>query len=372
MNIGRIIKQNLIQLPGWHTHRKIITIESDDWGSIRMPSKKIFKKLLESKDIFVDNPYNRYDTLANSEDLSHLFDVLKSIKDKNGNHAVLTANCVMANPDFKAIKEASFNRYFYETLKETFKRYNNQNALKLWNEGINSSIFHPQFHGREHLNVPFWLKKLKNGHNGVITAFNYGVFGANFSNLGLRKHNLQVAWDFDTKKQNEYIITSIKDGMHLFNKMFGYTSNTVIPPSYTWNSEHEKLLADLGVMQMQGILFQKVPHGFKKKYKKKIRFTRAYDNILGYQMRNVFFEPTLYGHSSQVDNVLNRIKIAFNMNKPAIIGTHRLNYIGVHSDYNRKETLSQLKTILRSIVRKWPDVEFMSASELAKLMRSSH
>ena len=32
-------------IPGWRTKRKIVVIESDDWGSIRMPSLKVFETL---------------------------------------------------------------------------------------------------------------------------------------------------------------------------------------------------------------------------------------------------------------------------------------------------------------------------------------
>ena len=39
------LKRNLLNFRGWTTKRKIVVIESDDWGSIRMPSKNIFKKL---------------------------------------------------------------------------------------------------------------------------------------------------------------------------------------------------------------------------------------------------------------------------------------------------------------------------------------
>jgi hypothetical protein len=40
------IVRNLANLPGWCTNRKIVVIESDDWGSIRMPSLTIFENLL--------------------------------------------------------------------------------------------------------------------------------------------------------------------------------------------------------------------------------------------------------------------------------------------------------------------------------------
>lgn len=99
-NFRSSLARHLVNYKGWQTTRKIIVIESDDWGSIRMPSKEIYDNLLKSG-IRVDRcPYNRYDSLASEEDLSALFDVLTSFRDMNGNHPVITANTVVANPDF--------------------------------------------------------------------------------------------------------------------------------------------------------------------------------------------------------------------------------------------------------------------------------
>ena len=55
------IVRNLANLPGWRTNRKIVVIESDDWGSIQMPSKLAYSNLLK-KGIGVDKSY-LYDTL---------------------------------------------------------------------------------------------------------------------------------------------------------------------------------------------------------------------------------------------------------------------------------------------------------------------
>ena len=101
-------RKNLI---GRRTNRKIVIIESDDWGSIRMPSKKIYNHLISSGIKVDECPYNRYDALESEVDLSNLFDVLTSIKDIKGNFPVVTANMVVANPDFERIKKSKFQKY---------------------------------------------------------------------------------------------------------------------------------------------------------------------------------------------------------------------------------------------------------------------
>ena len=82
--VGKSDILNLLKnLPGFRTSRKIVVIESDDWGSIRMPSGQVSDKLLKKGLIRENDPYSRLDTLADEDDLNHLFEVLGKHKDKN-------------------------------------------------------------------------------------------------------------------------------------------------------------------------------------------------------------------------------------------------------------------------------------------------
>jgi hypothetical protein len=82
------IIKNLSNIPGWITKRKIVVIESDDWGSIRMPSLNVYNTLLKrglNLDGGDSERYNTKDNLASKCDLEGLFDVLLSVKDREGN-----------------------------------------------------------------------------------------------------------------------------------------------------------------------------------------------------------------------------------------------------------------------------------------------
>ena len=178
MPLKQTITHNLLNIPGWHTNRKIVVIESDDWGSVRMPSREVYEEFLR-RGVRVDwDPYCRYDSLATADDLSALFDVLTSVKDKNGRHAVLTADTVVANPVFEKIKASDFREYFYEPFTETLKRSpRHDGAWELWQQGMDAGIFHPQLHGREHLNVKKWLRTLQSGEEITRLSFDLGTFG---------------------------------------------------------------------------------------------------------------------------------------------------------------------------------------------------
>ena len=177
MGFKQNISRHLINIPGWRTNRKIMVIESDDWGSIRMPSKAVYESLIH-QGIQVDKlSYNRYDSLACEDDLTSLFEVLYLVKDKNGNPAVITANTIVANPDFVKIKDSGFNHYFYEPFTETLKRYpKHEKSFELWQQGIKSGIFKPQFHGREHLNVARWMQALRLNTGNARLAFANQMF----------------------------------------------------------------------------------------------------------------------------------------------------------------------------------------------------
>ena len=48
-------------------------------------------------------------------------------------------------------------------------------------------------------------------------------------------------------------------------------------------------------------------------------------------------------------------------NKPAVISTHRVNYIGGLNPDNRENGLRNLDSLLNRIVQKWDDIEFISS-----------
>ncbi len=361
MNLKRLFP---IIMP-WQRQKPSLVIHSDDWGATRMSSEAIRKTLDEHQLINASDPYARFDTLASAEDLQALFEVLTSVKDARGNYAVLTPNVIMANPDFQRIKDIEYNQYFFEPLTVTFEKFNNSNALELWKEGMGHGIFMPQYHGREHVNIKPWLEHLRNGHEGVIKAFDYQVFGVNFVNLGLRKKNFQAAWDFYDKKDETSVVDSILEGYDMFENYFGFRSKTAIAPSYTWTKKMQIELKAKGVEAMQGIIVQKRPPSSSTAYNKKYHIRHSGS----YQMRNVFFEPSLMGKNNVVEHALKRISDAFTMGHPAIVSAHRLNFVGGLSLRNRKENLKLLHELLIRVKKRWPDIEFRGAQDLLKSNR---
>ena len=88
-----------------------------------------------------------------------------------------------------------------------------------------------------------------------------------------------------------------------------------------------------------------------------------------YLTRNVFFEPSHFRDQYDVVNeCLERIKIAFRWGKPSTISMHRLNIIGAIHENNRTVNLMLLRKLLNEILKRYPDVEFMSSDELGNMI----
>ena len=367
-------KRYIQNLPGKATQRKLVVIESDDWGSIRMPNKKVFNTLQHEGYKPELDPYLKFDALASEEDLQALFECLNTVKDSNGNPAKLTANAVMANPDFLKIRENNFENYSYELFTETLKRYpNHSKSFDLWKEGMNNDLFIPQYHGREHLNIHQWMKNLRAGDTNLTKAFDLEMISISSLDTGMKYGYMEALDYFSIEECNEKEFI-LRDGMKLFEDLFGYKSISFIANCYIWDNLVEKTLSDLGVKYLQGISNQCIPK-LDKNNNHKIIYKKHYfgeKNKFGqrYFLRNAFFEPSISPTKDWVSECLERIDIAFKCKKPAIIGSHRLNYIGFIDQQNRTKNLYQLKTLLKKIVKKWPSVEFVSTDELDRLFNN--
>lgn len=374
-NIKKAIISHLQNLPGWRTRKKIVVIESDDWGSIRMPSREVYNKLL-SEGYNVDrDPFMKFDNLATPGDLFRLFEVLNAVKDSRGRPAVMTANTIVANPDFEKIREAEFRSYFYEPFTATLKRYpEHGESFKMWKQGMDAGVFHPQFHGREHLNVNRWLLGLRQNDSMLRHAFEHNMISISSQPNDMRFDYME-ALDYYSPSEKESKPQVIEEGLKLFNDIFGYVSTSFIACCYVWDNEIEKTLHHHGVKYIQGVVQQLIPnmHGERHSYKKSIHYTGQRNTLNQlYLARNAYFEPALLGpDTDHIGYCMQRMGAAFRMNKPAIIASHRLNYIGSIHTENRDNNLQMLSELLKTITTRWPDVEFMTSDELGRYIQTN-
>lgn len=364
--------QNLTNPRGWRTNRKIVVIESDDWGMIRMSSKKDQNELKKRGYNISQCPYNVNDRIENDKDMEGLGEVLLSVKDSKGNPAKFTINNIVANPEFDKIKSSGFNQYFFEPFTETLDRYpDTQNVMSLYKEGIKKNIFHPQLHGREHVNLRLWFERLREKNSHALEAFNRNMFTVHKEGrISGRRDNLD-AFGSKTINQGEFEYSQIiKDAQGIFESIWNFRSKSFIAPCYVWHPSVEIFLRDEGIQYLQGTHVQRIPiDNSSFKVKRRYHYL-GQRNKLGqlYLIRNCFFEPTESGSSGIVEKGLAEIHRSFFYKKPAIISSHRVNYIGSLNPHNRHQNLRLLRELLKRITQTWPDVEFMSTDQLGDLI----
>lgn len=341
--------------------QKLLIIESDDWGAIRTPSKEALIEF-EKNGFELEKSLYKVDALASKTDLNALFDLLLSVKNSEGDHPVLTANAIMANPDFDKIRESDYKQYYYEPFYKTFERYPEHTGnLALWKKGIETGVFKPQFHGREHLNLNRWLAALQSKDENVRLSFDWR---STYS--GKEDYAFMEAYDWNVKDEVEAHKQIISEGLSIFEEVFGYKSTSFIAPCYNWDPALEPFLAQQGIQCLQGIGSQLAPTGTFNDYKSiKHFFGKKNDHGSFYNVRNVFFEPVNDASKDWTDAAMARIQVAFLYNKPAVISTHRVNYIGYIDPKNRDNGLKQMKILLDKVVKKWPDVKFISTDQLS-------
>jgi len=339
-----------------------------------MSGKKAHESLLNSGIDVNDNPFIVYDALESNSDLEMLYSVLRRFKDKTERNPVFTALCLVANPDFEKIRENRFFSYEYEPFTTTCEKYpEHERVLELWHTGINNRLFVPEFHGREHLNIQRWMRALKAGNKSMLLAFDNSVFGISKNLDGSIIPEHLAAFDLEFPSDVDYLDNVIRSGTELFEKLCGYRPRYFVPPNSPGPSVLQKTLKDCGIDYLNSGRIFKEPLG-NKKYRLKFNWPGRINSYGQISLsRNCFFEPVINEHPGKdwVFDCLREIKIAFHWHKPAIISTHRVNYAGFIKPDNRAAGLKSLNELLKQITTIWPEVEFLTSTELGDIIRKS-
>jgi hypothetical protein len=353
---------------GWRCRRRIVVIESDDWGSIRTSSRAAYDRLLALGYRMEASPFS-LDCLETDEDLVRLYEVLGSVRDSRGRPACMTANTILANPDFERIKASGFREYHYEPVDVTLARSPERRGVaRLWAEGFAQRLVVPQLHAREHVRSWEWLDTLRAGGREALETFEMGMCGVpmGVSKVGQSFFAPQYLDGGRLSQARVDLEVLIRDAARLFQERFGFRSLTVVAPNYCWTDSAERFWAAEGIRFIQGGVFQHcdLPGGARRRPHYCGEFSRAGPRYL---VRNCCLETT-HGGETAAAACLREVARAFRFRTPAVIGTHRVNFVGSISPENRRNGLNSLARVLESTMRKWPDAIFLSSPELGFLI----
>lgn len=356
----------LLNINGWHTTKKYVVIVSDDWGGIRNSSNETRQNLIRLGLNMEDNRFDKYDTLESNEDLDELFNVLLKYEDCKGNHPVFSAITNVANPDFEKIKAGDFRSYFYEKMDVTLANTENSDkVLDYYKKGIELNIFRPELHGREHLQVNWLMQDLQNRNSLIFKSFENKYWYLSQEYIEDHKRRWYGA-AFDVANADDIFLHEqiIADSTQLFSSLFGYNSIYFTPPAGIYNDKLEKKMFACGIKLIDVPIKQKMPLG-NNKYKLKIHYTgQSSSSGLHYLIRNALFEPNLFGCNEAVDVCMSAMETNFRLNLPVIISNHRTSFVGGIDLKNREMGLKSFDLLLKKMLKKWPDIEFVSPSNL--------
>ena len=352
----RFFGKRLNYVRGWHTTRPMLVIESDDWGAEHIRSAEALWEILGREARFSDES-SFSDGLERPGDVDRLCDVLSSFRDSEGRNAVLTANFVMANPDFKAVKESGFRDFRYRPIQSGFNHEEEPDGLwKAYRAAIENDVMVPQFHGLLHFSPAEWLSRLQRGDSATLKAFELEMIGEGPDSIGIGLTSMAPIYH----GSEEAIEEQVRAGTELFRRTFGMESITTIAPCYGWRSpETENALLRHGVRAMQGRPYQYLPDG-----RMRMHYTgqHGYGGMV-YMVRNCLLEQI--NGTSTIAQCKSEIAEAFAHRVPAIVCSHRMNYTSRVSTKTRDNGLKSLEEVLQFVLSKYPDAEFAGSDALS-------
>jgi hypothetical protein len=370
------ILDNLKNIPGQRLKSKLVAFAVDDYGTVRINNNTAFQNIQHKYPFKPDKRMDFFDALETQEDLQALFEVLNSVKDQKGQPAVFTPYALSQNLDFEQMAMEDYQKLHFELLPNTFEKLaaNDPAAYEgtyaLVKEGVQASIFRPEFHGREHFNLKVVQEKLdKRDPQLLLSLQNRSL--AHIGPSGYPSIGWTASYAFwDPKKDIAHFEENIRTGLLAFEQVYGYQASVFTPPAQQLPDFIEAKLSGMGLIGFDKPFYQAKHLGFGK-YRKQFGFTRYNKKMqIAELVRNVVFEPT-NSNINHVAKAMQQIEAAFRWGKPAIISSHRVNFCGHIAPKNREKGLGDLKVLLKAITTKWPDVEFVGTADIARMMLPS-
>ena len=204
-------------------------------------------------------------------------------------------------------------------------------------------------------------------------AFRLGTFGLTQLVDSSIKEYYMGAFNSGLDEDIAYYEKLLEEGLNMFEQAFGFRSESFIDTTYEWSPTIEPCLVQNGVKYIQSTVWQKIPldDDMTVRYVRRcFQGTKSRSGLVRL-MRNCYFEPSTKEGFDFVDDCLHRIELAFRWGKAANICSHRVNYIGAIHPENTDRNLPELKRLLQTIVKRWPDVEFISSDQLGHIITKS-
>lgn len=345
-------------------NKPVVVFESDDWGAMRISNLDAVK-FLERRGFRTHRSVYMKDCLETKSDLNNLFSVLRSNVSLNGALPQFTANVITSNPDFDKIRETEYSGYHAKSLLQ-HDRKEELGIIQTYQLGETDGVFVPEFHGKEHVNRRLWLKDLQEGKSETHMTFDLELCG-----LPLKVSHCKTSYYTHIYEREIDSSGDIREGITQFVEIFNRLPRSTVAPNVTWGQTEEEAWHASGIKSIQSGYVQ------NELVKGSIRFSPKFSgqvNELGqiYTVRNVTFEPCRSRDKDYWKRSFEQLETAVEGGRPAIVSTHRVNFVGGISTENAQHGLDQLSELLRAINLKYPDVLYLSTWQLLDMILTTN
>ena len=333
----------------WRCAEPVVVLECDDWGLLRQPCQQLLSTYGEPQDWAKE-------WLETENDLERLYGILGQFRDVGGRPACITANFIVANPDFERIEASAFQKYYeipilaHKTLKDK------------WLEGIARKVFLPQYHGRSHFWPPALLRDLQDDTPGARDLFRNHCHGglALLKGSEWRYHSEYFNWYSGETLSDRERLSWVKKGLEYFQQTFNFFPKSTLTPHYLFDPSLCQTWRQAGFHFVQGTNY----HILRKSDASMLVLSHALGEAspegLLFLARMVRFEPRPRSRFKDVDTAVKGVLNCFQNRIPAVLESHRLNFTGPWQD----QAFSSLSRLLEAISAYKPI--FLTAVELGE------
>ncbi len=314
--------------------RPVLVIESDDWG----PGPD-----------------------WHAERLAEVGRCLAHHRDAEDRPALMTLGVVLGAPDTAAMAQNGLTEYRRITLDD----YRCRRLLEQMQAGARDGVFALQLHGMEH----YWPSALLRGarqdesvrawltgdefppYDGLPSALqSRWIDGSRLPSQPLAEHEIRLAAEEETAT---------------WRLIFGQPPTVVVPPTFVWTREVETawIAAGVQVVITPGRRYtQRDASGQPTGEEGPFHNGEIAAEGARYLVRDIYFEPER-GHTTA--QVLEDASRRFQLGRPALLETHRSNFIGSETDCQRN--IENLEELLCTALRRWPGIAFLSPEALGRI-----
>ncbi len=324
-------KERLRPLTAPVLKRPVFIIESDDWG----PGDPV-----------------------QAEALWAVAGVLERHRDAAGRPALMTIGVVLSVPDAERI--AATGDYHARFLDEPEYRP----IVEALREGEARGVFDLQLHGLAH----YWpdnLVALWRRDEAVRRRLAEADWRTERLPAWVQSRWLDAVDGLPSRPLDQRVIRrAVREEVELFRRCFGRPPRVAVPPTFVWDGNVEAAYAEAGIEVL-------ITPG--RRYPGRDGAGRLTPPDRGYYngealfpgltalVRDVYFEPAL-GHT--VDTVLAAVQRKWRRREPALLETHRFNFL----DGDLEASLDALDRLLHQLRTCFPQVCFLSSRQLAGAM----